>query len=79
MKTFIVALILCWAVPATAKKVEPIPVYIEKPPLSRPRVMSIPDRNRIYAIMNPVTKVSDAAKEYLKLKELEKIKEEINE
>ena len=51
--------------PAMAKQAEP--VYIEKPPINRPRTISIPDRNRLYAILNPQPeKISPELKEYIK-------------
>jgi hypothetical protein len=72
MKKFIlVLLMLSYALPGFAKYKKPDPVYIEKPPINRPRTMSIPDRNRLYKMMNQPIEISKETREYL-----EKLKEE---
>jgi hypothetical protein len=76
MKELIILLVgvfLLAAVSATARKKEPVPVYIDKPSINRPRTMSIPDRNRLYAILNPRPKrMSPEVKEYLEKLEADK-------
>ena len=80
MKTLIfllVVIFLLTALSATARKKEPVPVYIDKPPINRPRTMSIPDRNRLYKMMNQPIEISNGTREYLeKLKEDEEWREE---
>jgi len=74
---FLVGVFLLAVVSATARKKEPVPVYIEKPPINRPRTISIPDRNRLYKMMNPPIEISKETREYLeKLKEDEEWREE---
>jgi hypothetical protein len=74
---FLVVIFLLTALSATARKKEPVPVYIDKPPINRPRTMSIPDRNRLYKMMNPPIEISKETREYLeKLKEDEEWREE---
>jgi hypothetical protein len=66
----LVGVFLLAGVSAAARKKEPVPVYIEKPPINRPRTMSIPDRNRLYKMMNQPIEISKGTREYLeKLKE----------
>ena len=48
-----------------AKYKEPIPVYIEKPPLTRTvKKMSTPEKNRLYAKENPIPVMSKEAKKH---------------
>ena len=69
----LVVIFLLAAVSAAARKKEPDPVYINKPPINRPRTMSIPDRNRRYARLNPRPKrMSPEVKEYLEKLEADK-------
>ncbi len=69
----LVVIFLLAAVSSTARKREPIRVYIDKPPINRPRAMSIPDRNRLYAILNPRPKrMSPEVKKYLEKLEADK-------
>ena len=69
----LVVIFLLTALSATARKKEPVPVYIDKPPINRPRAMSIPDRNRLYALLNPRPKrMSPEVKEYLEKLEVDK-------
>ncbi len=69
---FLVVIFLLTALSATARKKEPVPVYIEKPPINRPRTMSIPDRNRLYKMNNQPIEISKETKAYLKTLEDEK-------
>jgi hypothetical protein len=74
---FLVVIFLLTALSATARKKEPVPVYIDKPPINRPRAVSIPDRNRLYKMMNQPIEISKETREYLeKLKEDKKWREE---
>ena len=69
----LVVIFLLTALSAAARKKEPVPVYIDKPPINRPRAMSIPDRNRLYALLNPRPKrMSPEVKEYLEKLEADK-------
>ena len=75
MKKLILLIVMALLFPmeATAGKRKPTPVYIDKPPINRPRTISIPNRNRIYAERNPIPKkMSPEMKEYLKTLEAEK-------
>ncbi len=69
---FLVVIFLLTALSATARKKEPVPVYIDKPPINRPRTMSIPDRNRLYKMMNPPIEISKETREYLEKLEADK-------
>ncbi len=71
-KFILVLLILSYALPGFAKYKKPIPVYIDKPPINRPRTMSIPDRNRLYKMMHQPIEISKETREYLEKLEADK-------
>ena len=76
----LVVIFLLIAVSATARKKEPIPVYIVKPPINRPRTISVADQNRLYALNNPRHHVpSKEMLEYLKTRKVEQEENNIAE
>ena len=69
----LLVIFLLAAVSSTAREKEPDPVYLDKPPINRPRTISIPDRNRLYSILNPRPKrMSPEVKKYLERLEADK-------
>jgi hypothetical protein len=76
MKIFICTILLCFcsSTTAIAKYKKPEPVYIERPPINRPAVMSTADKNRLYKMNNQPIEISKETQEYLKTLEAEKEK-----